>query len=234
MGDLIEQLRHLLNPEEIIRFGGYIGLIAIVFAETGLLAGFFLPGDSLLVTAGVFAAAGHLNVWVLLATLTVAAVVGDAVGYSIGRRAGPLLYRREDSRFFKKKHLLYAKAFYEKHGGKTIIIARFVPIVRTFAPTVAGAAEMPYRKFASFNIVGGVLWVWSMVLVGYSLRGVFAFVLGRDVTEEEMTGYLHYIIVVVIFLSLLPPVIEWWRERRRVRRGGAPLVAEDGDSTAGS
>jgi membrane-associated protein len=228
----MEELRQLIEQipsiREIIEYGGLTALIIIVFAETGLLAGFFLPGDSLLVTAGVFAAAGYLNVWMLLITLTIAAVVGDAVGYAIGRRAGPLLFRREDSRFFKKKHLLRAKAFYEKHGGKTIIIARFVPIIRTFAPTVAGAAEMPYSRFAMFNIVGGVLWVWSMVLAGYSLRAVFGFVLGREVTEDEMTSYLHYVIVVVVFLSLLPAVFEWWRERRKPHEpspGG--VVAED-------
>jgi membrane-associated protein len=228
----MEELRQLIEQipsiREIIEYGGLTALIIIVFAETGLLAGFFLPGDSLLVTAGVFAAAGYLNVWMLLITLTIAAVVGDAVGYSIGRRAGPLLFRREDSRLFKKKHLLRAKAFYEKHGGKTIIIARFVPIIRTFAPTVAGAAEMPYSRFAMFNIVGGVLWVWSMVLAGYSLRAVFGLVLGREVTEDEMTSYLHYVIVVVVFLSLLPAVFEWWRERRKPHEPAAvAVVAED-------
>jgi membrane-associated protein len=207
MDRIFELLSQIPSIEEIIRFGGYLGLIAIVFAETGLLAGFFLPGDSLLVTAGLFAARGDLSVWVLLVTLSIAAIVGDAVGYTIGRRAGPLLFAREDSLLFKRKHLMRAKAFYEKHGGKTIVIARFVPIVRTFAPTVAGAAEMPYRRFAMFNIAGGLLWVWSMVLGGY--------LLGKSMGPDIVNKYLHYVIAIVVVLSILPAVFEWWREHRR-------------------
>jgi membrane-associated protein len=218
----MEEIRQLLEQipsiREIIEYGGLTALVLIVFAETGLLAGFFLPGDSLLVTAGVLASAGFLNVWVLAISLSIAAIVGDAVGYAIGRRAGPLLFRREDSRLFKRKHLLRAKAFYEKHGGKTIIIARFVPIVRTFAPTVAGAAEMPYHRFAMFNVVGGLLWVWSMVFGGY--------LLGSAVPNVEEK--LHYVIVVVVFLSLLPAVFEWWREHRRPK-AEVPAIAEEAE-----
>src|SRR6185436_5561758 len=163
---LIEQLRNLLNPKIIIEAllvkGGvlvYFGLIFIVFAETGLAVGFFLPGDSLLVVAGLFAATGKLNVAVLLITLFVAAVIGDGVGYYTGARLGPRLFKREKSLLFRPSLLLKAHAFYEKYGGKTIVIARFVPIIRTFAPIVAGAAKMPYRNFAVFNVVGGFLWV---------------------------------------------------------------------------
>jgi len=201
--DLIAQIPSI---EEIIRWGGTLALIAIVFAETGLLVGFFLPGDSLLVTAGLFAARGDLNVAVLLVTLSIAAIVGDAVGYAIGRRLGPKLFKKEDSLLFKRKHLVKAHEFYERYGGKTIVIARFVPIIRTFAPTVAGAAEMTYSKFAAFNVFGGILWVFSMVLGGYALGSVI----------PNIDKYIHYVIAIVIFLSLLPPVFEWWRERRRM------------------
>src|ERR687891_371181 len=174
--ELFHYLKDLLNPKIIIEAllvkGGifvYLGLIFIVFAETGLAVGFFLPGDSLLVVAGLFAATGKLNRAVLLLTLFLAAVVGDAVGYYTGARLGPRIFKREKSFFFRPSHLQKAHAFYEKYGGKTIIIARFVPIVRTFAPIVAGAANMPYRRFVVFNITGGFLWVFSMLLAGYYL-----------------------------------------------------------------
>ena len=167
---LLQNLAHqLYDVEGIIRWGGLLMLVVIIFAETGLMVGFFLPGDSLLVTAGVFSAAGHLELWTLLAAVTAAAIVGDQVGYWIGYRAGPLLFRREDSLLFKRRHLLRAHAFYERHGGKTIILARFMPIIRTFAPVVAGVGEMRYRRFVAFNVVGGFLWVWSMALLGFSL-----------------------------------------------------------------
>ena len=206
MEGLQELIAQIPSIEEVIRWGGTLALIAIVFAETALLVGFFLPGDSLLVTAGLFAARGDLNVAVLLVTLSIAAIVGDAVGYTIGRRLGPKLFKKEDSLLFKRKHLVKAHEFYERYGGKTIVIARFVPIIRTFAPTVAGAAEMTYSKFAAFNVFGGILWVFSMVLGGYALGSVI----------PNIDKYIHYVIAVVVFLSLLPPVFEWWRERRRM------------------
>ncbi|MBK6314573.1 MAG: VTT domain-containing protein [Blastocatellia bacterium] len=206
MEGLQELIAQIPSIEEVIRWGGTLALIAIVFAETGLLVGFFLPGDSLLVTAGLFAARGDLNVAVLLVTLSIAAIVGDAMGYTIGRRLGPKLFKKEDSLLFKRKHLVKAHEFYERYGGKTIVIARFVPIIRTFAPTVAGAAEMTYSKFAAFNVFGGILWVFSMVLGGYALGSVI----------PNIDKYIHYVIAVVVFLSLLPPVFEWWRERRRM------------------
>jgi membrane-associated protein len=207
---MIETLTSLVHQiydvEGIIRWGGMLMLTVIVFAETGLLIGFFLPGDSLLVTAGVFAAAGHLDIRILLTVVTAAAVVGDQVGYYIGYRTGPRIFRREDSLLFKRAHLIRARNFYEKHGGKTIILARFMPIIRTFAPVVAGVAEMQYRRFVTYNVVGGVLWVWSMALLGYSL--------GRVVPDIDR--HIHLVIVVVVFLSILPGIIEYLRSRRGV------------------
>jgi membrane-associated protein len=207
---MIETLSNLVHQiydvEGIIRWGGMLMLTGIVFAETGLLVGFFLPGDSLLVTAGVFAAAGHLDIRTLLTLVTAAAVVGDQVGYYIGYRTGPHIFRREDSLLFKRAHLIRAHNFYEKHGGKTIILARFMPIIRTFAPVVAGVGEMRYRRFVTYNVVGGVLWVWSMSLLGYSL--------GRVVPNIDR--HIHLVIAVVIFLSILPGIIEYVRSRGRV------------------
>ena len=187
----------------LVRIGGLIGLIVIVFAETGLLVGFFLPGDSLLITAGLFASKGDFNIVTLNVTLIAAAILGDATGYWIGRRMGRALYSRPDSLLFRKEHLRLTHEFYERHGGKTIILARFMPIVRTFAPVVAGAAEMGYRQFATYNVIGGIAWVLSMTLGGYYL--------GRAVPDIESN--IHYVIAVVIGLSLLPPVIAWLRSR---------------------
>ncbi|HEX8248848.1 MAG TPA: VTT domain-containing protein, partial [Pyrinomonadaceae bacterium] len=166
----LTDLLQYLNPKVLIdtlliKLGvfAYVGLFFIVFAETGLAIGFFLPGDSLLVVAGLFAAAGKLDLWVLLITLFVAAVIGDAVGYYSGKKMGKAIFNRPKSRLFNPNHLKKAHAFYEKYGGKTIIIARFVPIVRTFAPIVAGAADMTYKNFLLYNIFGGFLWVTSML-----------------------------------------------------------------------
>jgi membrane-associated protein len=211
-------LPHLPSLEEIIRWGGYLVLIAIVFSETGLLVGFFLPGDSLLVTAGLFAASGDLNVWVLLPALTLAAIAGNSTGYLIGKKTGPLLFKREDSLLFKRKHLARAREFYEHYGRKTIVLAQFVPIVRTFAPTVAGAAEMQYRTFITYNVVGAFLWIWSMVLAGYKLPALIGLALGREFSADELKSYLHYIIVAVVVLSILPAGIEWLRARRKAAR----------------
>jgi len=207
MIELLQNAAHqLYDVEGIIRWGGLLMLVVIVFAETGLMIGFFLPGDSLLVTAGVFCAAGHLQLWTLLTAVTAAAIAGDQVGYWIGYRAGPLLFRREDSLFFKRRHLMRAHAFYERHGGKTIILARFMPIIRTFAPVVAGVGEMQYRRFVSFNVVGGFLWVWSMALLGFSLGH----------TIPDIDRHIHLVILVVVFLSILPGIIELIRSRGRV------------------
>lgn len=218
--ELFHQLKDVLNPKIIIETllakGGifvYFGLIFIVFAETGLAVGFFLPGDSLLVVAGLFAAAGKLNLAILLSTLFVAAVVGDAVGYLTGARLGPRLFKRQKSFFFRPSHLQKAHSFYEKYGGKTIIIARFVPIVRTFAPIVAGAAAMPYRRFVVFNVVGGFLWVFSMILAGYFLGNLLKSNMGIDLEE-----HIEWVIIIVVTLSLLPAVIEYLKSRREKTR----------------
>lgn len=218
--ELFHQLREILNPKVIIETllakGGlfvYTGLILIVFAETGLAVGFFMPGDSLLVVAGLFAAAGKLNLAILLSTLFVAAVVGDAVGYLTGARLGPRLFKRKKSFLFRPSHLQKAHAFYDKYGGKTIIIARFVPIVRTFAPIVAGAAEMPYRRFVVFNVVGGFLWVSSMTLAGYFLGNLLKSRFGIDLEDN-----IELVVIVVVLLSLLPAVIEFLKSRREKAR----------------
>jgi membrane-associated protein len=194
---------------QIIQQIGYIGLFAIIFAESGLLFGFFLPGDSLLFTAG-FLASQHLpngapilNIYVLVAICWVAAVTGDQAGYYIGRRMGRRLFEKENSRLFKKSHIQKAEAFYEKHGGKTIILARFTPIVRTFAPIVAGAAHMNYPTFVMYNIVGGTLWVVSMCVGGYFLGQLI----------PDVDKYLLPIIALIIFVSLLPGIYHFLKEK---------------------
>jgi membrane-associated protein len=206
----LQQLIHqLTDVETLVRVGGLTAMTAIVFAETGLMVGFFLPGDSLLVTAGVFAATGQLNIWTLNLVLIAAAIVGDTVGYWVGRKAGPALFTRPRSRFFNPAHLKRAHDFYEKHGGKTIILARFMPIVRTFAPVVAGMGRMNYRRFVSFNVFGGLLWVLSMTLIGFYL-GQFAWVRKN----------IEIVILIVVFLSVLPGIVAFAREkwRKRVKR----------------
>src|SRR5918997_164630 len=218
--ELFHQLKELLNPKNIIDFMTtkglmftYAGLIFIVFAETGLAVGFFLPGDSLLVFAGLIARAGRLTVAILLSTLFVAAVVGDAVGYYTGHKLGPRLFTRKKSLLFRPSHLQKANEFYEKYGGKTIIIARFVPIVRTFAPIVAGAAQMSYRRFVVYNLVGGFLWVFSMILAGYFLGTIVENALGI-----KLEDHIEKVVVVVVFLSLLPPVYEYLKSRREKKK----------------
>ena len=198
-------MNNLYSLEELIRWGGYALLAAIVFAETGLLAGFFLPGDSLLVTAGLIASLdGTLNPWVLTALLSLAAILGDTTGYAIGYHLGPRIFRREDSRFFHRDHLLRTQRFFEKYGAKTIVLARFVPFVRTFAPTVAGAGRMRYRTFLAFNVLGGIGWVSSMVLVGYLLAE----------SIPDIQHHVHWVVAVVILASLIPVFRELLISRR--------------------
>ncbi|MDQ3651544.1 MAG: VTT domain-containing protein [Acidobacteriota bacterium] len=217
--ELYHQLKQYLDPSAIAK-AGYLVLFLVVFAETGLAMGFFLPGDSLLVVAGIFAARGDLNVFVLLGLLFVAAVVGDAVGYYSGAKLGPRLFTRQKSLLFRPSHLQKAHAFYEKYGGKTIIIARFVPIVRTFAPIVAGAAQMPYRQFVVFNVVGGLLWVFSMILGGYFLGSVLQTRFGINLDE-----HIEWVVIIVIALSLVPMVVEFIKARREKKS----LAARAGD-----
>jgi membrane-associated protein len=211
---ILHFLRSLYDPEglkELIRTGGAPLVCTIVFIETGFFVGFFLPGDSLLVTAGIFSSAGVIPLHWLLAPVMLCAIVGDQIGYWIGRAAGPALYRREDSLFFRRSHLQRAHEFYEKYGGRAVIFARFVPIIRTFCPPVAGAARMPYSRYLIFDIFGGVLWVGAMILGGYFL--------GRSV--PNIGQRIHYVIAVVVVLSLLPAVISILRARRAVARGEA-------------
>ncbi|MEK7385791.1 MAG: VTT domain-containing protein, partial [candidate division NC10 bacterium] len=190
---------------DLIRWGGYLVLVAIVFTETGLLVGFFLPGDSLLITAGLVAAAGGLNIWWINVLLIVAAVTGDSVGYAIGARIGPRLFTREKSLLFNPAHVERTRRFYARHGAKTIVIARFVPIIRTFAPVVAGVGTMEYRRFLVYNVAGGVGWVTSMTWAGY--------LLGRAI--PNIGEYVHVVVIIVIVLSVIPIVVEIVRERRR-------------------
>ena len=210
--ELINQIKGYLDPRTIAA-AGYVVLILVVFAETGLAMGFFLPGDSLLVVAGIFAARGDLNVFVLLVSLFLAAVIGDAVGFWTGQKLGPRLFKREKSLLFRPAHLEKAHGFYEKYGGKTIIIARFVPIIRTFAPIVAGAANMEYRKFVLFNVVGGFAWVFSMILTGYFLGNIL-----RDRFGVNLDEHIEWVVIIVVTLSLMPPVVEYLKARREKAR----------------
>jgi membrane-associated protein len=191
--------------DALIRWGGYVLLTAIVFTETGLLIGFFLPGDSLLITAGLVAAAGGLDIWWLNLLLIAAAVSGDSVGYAIGARIGPRLFTREKSWLFNPRHVVRTREFYARHGAKTIVIARFVPIIRTFAPVVAGVGQMSYRRFLFYNVAGGVGWVVSMTWAGYLLGNVV----------PNIDRHIHIVVIVVIVLSVIPIIVEILRERRR-------------------
>jgi len=209
---LREFFSRLRELEGLLTWGGYPVLMAIIFAETGLLVGFFLPGDSLLVTAGVLVNAGKMdplglgpvgNLLLMSVVLIVTAVIGDAVGYSIGYKAGPMIFTREQSLLFRKDHLVATQKFYEKHGGKTIIIARFMPAVRTFAPVVAGVGRMGYRRFATFNVLGAFGWVASMLFLGFFLGKVF------DAKQIEKIVYL------IVFISVLPLIIGAVRHRQK-------------------
>jgi membrane-associated protein len=203
-----------LDPRDLLEsFGPWatVGLFLIIFAETGLLIGFFLPGDSLLFTAGILASQGDLNIAVILVGCFLSAVIGDQVGYTIGQRAGPALFRRPDSRIFKQKYVDRTKEFLEKHGPKTILLARFVPIVRTFAPVLAGVGEMNRRTFTTYNVVGGLVWGVGVTLAGY--------ILGEAV-GEDIDKYLLPIIALIVLLSVLPVAIEVLRNRRATSRHG--------------
>ena len=213
IGSLLHALHFLLNVKGLIEWGGTLLVCVVVLVETGFFVGFFLPGDSLLVTAGVFAAAGNLHLAKLVLLVPLCAIVGDQIGYWIGRKAGQALYRREDSFLFRKRHLQRAHEFYEKYGGKTVVLARFVPIIRTFCPPVAGAAQMSYGRYFSYDIVGGILWGAGMILVGYFL--------GQQV--PNISENIHYVIAVVIFLSLLPPLIGFLRARSSASRKDTPI-----------
>jgi len=202
MDTLFELFHQLRDLNGLVTTAGYAGVTAIIFIETGLLFP-FLPGDSLLVTAGLVAVTGTLNVWTLGVLCSIAAIVGDQIAYAIGRRSGAALFSRPDSRWFKQEHLRAAQAFYERHGGKTIILARFMPFARTFAPVVAGAARMHYPMFVFYNVIGGLLWIWSMLLTGYY---VVRLIPGLEAHVEKL-------IIGIIFASILPGIIGWIRSR---------------------
>lgn len=213
--DFLYQIKDFLNPKFLIDYllnllGIYVyfGLFFIVFAETGLAVGFFLPGDSLLVVSGLFAAAGKLNVWLVLLAFFLGSVIGDSTGYWTGRVMGKTLFNREDSFIFKPSRVEKAKKFFEKYGVKTIILARFVPIVRTFAPIVIGASEMPYIKFLTFSLIGGALWILSMVCAGYFLGGVI-----ERAFDIKLEDHIEKVVIVVVFLSILPPIIEFLKHK---------------------
>jgi len=221
--DLLHQIRELLNPKFLIDWmlaflGGYVyfGLWFVIFAETGLAVGFFLPGDSLLVVSGLFAAASKLNVWLVMLAFFLGSVLGDSTGYWTGRIMGKTLFSREDSRIFKPSRVQKAHDFFERYGVKTVILARFVPIVRTFAPLVVGAARMPYSQFLPFSIIGGLLWISSMVLAGFFLGGVIERALGI-----KLEDHIEKVVIVVVAISLLPPLVEFLRHRYGKRSNGS-------------
>ncbi len=244
MTELFQQLRdvfaNLFNSHELMivlarpemAVAAFVALNLIVFTETGLFVGFFLPGDSLLVTAGLVAFSTHQvpgsdgwNLPLLLGTLCAAAILGDSAGYAIGYRSGPRIFRREQSWLFRKDHLLAAEAFYEKHGGKTVVLARFMPIIRTFAPVVAGVGRMNYSRFLFFNIIGGVGWVSSMIMLGYCLPifldPAFKKVFGG---QFEIRDHVEKVIVVVVLLSIAPGAFAWLRAKVGKRRAAADEV----------
>jgi membrane-associated protein len=212
MAELLEVWRSLTDPDKLILLlsqvvtggMGYLLLAAIVFAETGLLVGLFLPGDSLLFTVGVVAGAGRLNIVEICALLAVASILGDQSGYLLGYRTGPSIFSRKDSLFFKQEYVTRTQQFYEKHGGKTLIYAKFVPIVRTFAPFMAGVGRMRYSRFVSFNVVGGLGWVLSMTLAGYTLGGVPII---RRNFEKVVLG--------IVFVSVVPLILTYFRSRQQ-------------------
>jgi membrane-associated protein len=211
---LIDLFHRIYDVQGLVAWGGLAGLLAIIFSETGLMVGFFLPGDSLLVTAGIFCSSHNptgkplLDLVHVSLLVPLAAILGVNTGYYIGSRTGPRLFTREDSLFFSKRHVLRTKAFYEKHGGKTIIIGQFMPIIRTFAPLVAGVGQMNYRRFFGYSIFGGFFWVLSMVWLGYGLAVRF----------PAITKHIDKLIILIIFVSLLPAMIGWARARLQARR----------------
>ncbi|HEX9310857.1 MAG TPA: VTT domain-containing protein [Gemmatimonadaceae bacterium] len=218
MQPITELFHRLSNPSALVQWAGFFGLAAIVFSETGLLVGVFLPGDSLLVTAGLFAARGLLNVYALAPSLTVAAICGNSVGYLIGRSTGPRIFRREGSLFFNKKHAMRAHEFYEKYGRKTIVLAQFMPVIRTFAPVIAGVGGMSFRQFMTFNVIGAFAWIWSMLAIGFFLGN---YIPGID-------QHIEIVVAIVIFLSILPGLISAYRGRRSKPFDPSTVRSRDG------
>jgi membrane-associated protein len=205
MDGIIDFLKELVNPESIIRYGGIYLLLFVVFAETGLFVGFFLPGDSLLFTAGLLCSTGilHINLSLLVALIIIAAVAGNIVGYIFGKRVGVLLFKRKSGFFFRQEHLITANEFYKKHGKKTIILSRFLPIVRTFAPIIAGIVKLDYRRFIIYSLIGAFFWVNSLVLIGYYM-GIYI-----PKTKE----YLEYIVIFLIVITSIPFVYNYIKKK---------------------
>jgi membrane-associated protein len=217
MGFIHDLMHRLSDLPALVQWAGYVGLALIVFTETGLFFGFFLPGDSLLVTAGLLTSQGlPLSIPMLGLLLTAAAIAGDNTNYWVGRLSGPRVFRRDDSLLFKRRYVDRAHEFYVRHGPKTVVLARFMPIIRTFAPLVAGVGRMDYRTFVAFSVLGGTAWIWSMLSVGYFL--------GQYV--PGVARHIELVIIGVIFVSILPGLIGWWRERRAGRVVVAPPPAE--------
>jgi membrane-associated protein len=231
---VVEVCSHLFSSQQLLETlrrpgfmaAAFVVINLVVFTETGLLIGFCLPGDSLLVTAGIVAYVSDWSLPLLLVTLSIAAIVGDTVGYYIGWRTGPKIFSREKSLLFAKDHLVKAQQFYERHGGKTIILARFVPIIRTFAPVVAGVGRMKYRKFLFFNIFGGIGWVFSMILLGYCLPAFLETRVFKPIFGEafRIQDHIEKVILIVVFLSVCPIFYHWLRSRSK--RGGKPPFEE--------
>src|SRR5204863_348027 len=217
MQTLTDFFHRISNLPDLVQWAGLFGLAAIIFSETGLLVGVFLPGDSLLVTAGLFAAKGYLNVYALAPALTLAAICGNSLGYFIGRATGPRVFKRENSLFFNKNHAMRAHEFYEKYGKKTIVLAQFMPVIRTFAPVIAGVAGMKFTAFISYNIFGAFFWICSMVGIGYFLGN---YIPGID-------QHIEIVVVIVVFLSILPGLISAYRGRRARRYAASSAVGGD-------
>jgi len=217
MQTLTDFFHRMSNLPELVQWAGIFGIAAIIFSETGLLVGVFLPGDSLLVTAGLFAAKGYLNIYALVPTLTLAAICGNSVGYFIGRTSGPRIFNRENSLFFNKKHAIRAHEFYEKHGRKTIVLAQFMPIIRTFAPVIAGVGGMRFATFIAFNVIGAFIWIWSMLGIGYFLGN----------TIPGIDQHIEIVVIIVVLLSITPGIISWLRARRARPVNTSPAVRGD-------
>jgi membrane-associated protein len=219
-------LNLLSRPE--FEVAAFLALNLIVFVETGLLIGFFLPGDSLLVTAGIVCKEADWNLPLLLTSLSLAAIIGDSLGYSIGFKTGPKIFNREKSLLFNRDHLLAAQAFYQKHGGKTIILARFVPIIRTFAPVVAGVGRMEYRRFLLYNVIGGVGWVVSLILLGYimtwAIDPIFKDLLGYP--NFEVRNHIEKVIIIVVLLSISPGMFVWLKNKLKGKQPQPELVGK--------
>jgi membrane-associated protein len=213
MEGILEFLKQLVNPESIIRYGGIYLLLFVVFAETGLFVGFFLPGDSLLFTAGLLCSTGflHVHIVLLVVLIMVAAVTGNMVGYIFGKKVGPMLFKRKSGWFFRQDHLIMANEFYKKHGKKTIILSRFFPIVRTFAPIIAGIVKLEYHKFVSYSVIGAFFWVNILVLAGYYMGEYF----------PKTKDYLGYIIIFLIVITTIPFVINSIKKKLRKKAKNA-------------